>query len=226
MKYRYKNCFKNGKLLGDEYFYATKVIPIIDISIPYFNKEGKEMVKAGKIFDIQYKNGIYQLSGFYPCHYYAVSEEVLNKYFVILNTSFIDEEKKGLKIYKGAILVYKSQDSGLHRMKEYVQYIDAPLKRMFLFEEPITRCFMGKTLKVIYELQKTVKKATDIEINKCIKSVNQYLITTIKTMENISQKTDLSNTINIHQLIEATKAQEFLEDMKYRNQVALDFLNS
>lgn len=231
MKYRYQICFKKGKFLGQESFNMLKVIPIIDLTVAFFNKEGTAVIKVGSIYDIYYKNGVYQLSNCFSYSatsysYYAVSEEILNKYFVIFNTSYLDEEKKGLKIYKGTIPVYKSQDSGLHRMKEYIQYIDVPLKRMFLFNPIITKCFMGKTLKVIYELQRTVKTASGIEIDNCIKSVNEYLLTTIKTMESISDKTDLSDNGCVKQLIEKTKAQKFIEDMKYRNQVAKDFLEA
>lgn len=227
MNYRYQICFKNGKFLGNNYFNMMKVIPVINMDISFFDKEGTEFIKAGSILEIEYKNGVYELGGLYP-HYrrYAISEEVLNKYFVISSTSFIDEEKKGLKIYKGPKLVYKTQDSRLQRTREYVQNIDVPLKRMLLFEPALTKCFMGKTLKVVYELQKTVKTASQIEIDNCLKSVNEYLITTIKTMENLSKTTDLSNPVSIRQLMQKTKAQEFLEDMKYRNQVAKEFLQA
>lgn len=227
MNYRYQICFKNGKFLGDAYLNLMKVIPVVDIEASFFNKEGTAVIKAGSVLEIEHMNGVYELCDLYP-HYtnYAVSEKILNKYFVVSSTSFIDEEKKGLRIYKGPRLVYKTQDSGLQRTREYVQNIDVPLKRMLLFEPALTKCFMGKTLKVVYELQKTVKTASQIEIDNCLKSVNEYLMTTIKTMEELSETTDLSNPVSIKQLIQKTKAQEFLEDMKYRNQVAKEFLQA
>lgn len=227
MNYRYQICFKNGKFLGDTYLNLMKVIPVVDIEASFFNEEGTAVIKAGSVLEIEHMNGVYELCDLYP-HYtnYAVSEEILNKYFVVSSTSFIDEEKKGLRIYKGPRLVYKTQDSRLQRTREYVQNIDVPLKRMLLFEPALTKCFMGKTLKVIHELQKTVKTASQIEIDNCLKSVNEYLTTTIKTMEELSEKTNLSDPVSIKQLVKKTKAQEFLENMKYRNQVAKEFLQA
>lgn len=227
MNYRCQICFKKGKFLGYSYLNMMKVIPVIDIEVSYFHKEGTETIKAGTVLRIEYSNGVYELSCLYPnLRRYAVSEEILNKYFVISNISFLNEEDKGLKIYKGLKLVYKSQNSGLHKTREYVQSIDVPLKRMLLFNPALTKCFMGKTLKVVSELQKTVKIASKIEIENCLKSVNEYLMTTINTMEELSKTTDLSNHISVKQLMQKTKAQEFLEDMKYRNQVAKEFLQA
>ncbi len=223
MDYRYKNMFKNGKFLGTTDCILTAVAPIMDIEISYYNKEGTEEVKQGTRLDLKYQNGFYILGRYSPLKEYAISEEILNKYFVVMDLSFSLEEKKGLQIFKGPFKVYDTNDCGLQRKKEYIKYIDSFLKQMFLYDNAIVKCFMGKTLKVVKELQTTLKTATAIEMENCIKSVNEYLSTTLKTMENLSEKTDLSDSKVVKQLMEKTKAQEFMEDMKYRNQVAMEF---
>lgn len=228
MYYVYNNIMINGAIAKTGIRKPfIKINPIMNLNIDAGYGNPEFIDRHESFWFKSYDNGYYMFERSLEDKRIYLKEEVLNTKFICTYASATDEEfALGLRIKKGPVTLYKTKRQAFDMTDEYIRNIDAFLKQMFLYDKSITKCFMGKTLKVVKDLQTTLFQCNKLEMRECIASVNKYLRTTLQTMEKVSQKTDTSNKNEMQALMEQTKAQEFLEDMKYRNQVATEFLDS
>ena len=241
MEYKIKNCIKNEKYKGKElYHFSAMTITKIEaenrsgnpITIPAYAVLDRQyqVYKGYHHFEISYVIGD-DSNKYHDYDYnFLLSEEETNRKTIIIRDGNFDlNEYLGIEIVKGTFSSYNSYDlfprykkEGEYRYdgceRDYALKIDAPLKELFLYNRTVSNFFIEKTVPILKEFVKALKKSSNVQQAKeCMDSMNQYLMTTLETVKELSKKTDCEALEIIRKQSETEK---FLENMRYRNDVA------
>lgn len=170
----------------------------------------------------------------YESSFVLSEQEVNNKIIITQADNYDINPYIGIEITKGIVSVYdsyhlfgryqkKSEYCYTGCEKDYALLIDAPLKELFLYNRIVSNMFIEKVIPVLRDFSKAFKKSCNLEQSKaCINSMHEYLITTLNTVKELSSKTEIEA---IEIMKKQTETEKFLENMKYRNEIAKQLQN-